>query len=76
MPMAIKRAYEAASTKDGYRVLVDGLWPRGVTYLRTGIGVIWDADPLELPVIPAKANPVRRQHISKVMRSGFPLSRE
>ena len=31
MPIAIKRAYEAASTKDGYRVLVDGLWPRGVT---------------------------------------------
>jgi len=31
MPIAIRRAYEAASTKDGYRVLVDGLWPRGVT---------------------------------------------
>ena len=31
MPIAIKRAYEAASTEDGYRVLVDGLWPRGVT---------------------------------------------
>ena len=31
MPIAIKRAYEAASTKDGYRVLVDRLWPRGVT---------------------------------------------
>jgi uncharacterized protein YeaO (DUF488 family) len=31
MPVAIKRAYEAAITKDGYRVLVDGLWPRGVT---------------------------------------------
>jgi uncharacterized protein YeaO (DUF488 family) len=31
MPIAIKRAYEAASAKDGYRVLVDGLWPRGVT---------------------------------------------
>ena len=31
MPIAIKRAYEAASSKDGYRVLVDGLWPRGVT---------------------------------------------
>ena len=31
MAVAIKRAYEAASSKDGYRVLVDGLWPRGVT---------------------------------------------
>ena len=31
MPVAIKRAYEAASAEDGYRVLVDGLWPRGIT---------------------------------------------
>ena len=31
MPVAIKRAYEAPAAKDGYRVLVDGLWPRGVT---------------------------------------------
>ena len=30
MPIAIKRAYEAASAEDGYRVLVDGLWPRGI----------------------------------------------
>jgi uncharacterized protein YeaO (DUF488 family) len=26
----IKRAYESASPRDGYRVLVDRLWPRGV----------------------------------------------
>lgn len=26
----IKRVYEAASSKDGYRVLVDRLWPRGI----------------------------------------------
>jgi len=31
MSVAMKRAYEAPTTKDGYRVLVDGLWPRGVT---------------------------------------------
>ncbi len=31
MSIATKRAYEASSAKDGYRVLVDGLWPRGVT---------------------------------------------
>jgi uncharacterized protein YeaO (DUF488 family) len=31
MTIAMKRAYEASSPKDGYRVLVDGLWPRGVT---------------------------------------------
>jgi len=27
----IKRAYETASKKDGYRILVDRLWPRGVS---------------------------------------------
>jgi len=27
----IKRAYETASPDDGYRVLVDRLWPRGLT---------------------------------------------
>lgn len=30
MPIALKRAYEKASQDDGYRVLVDRLWPRGV----------------------------------------------
>jgi uncharacterized protein YeaO (DUF488 family) len=27
----LKRAYEPASSTDGYRVLVDRLWPRGVS---------------------------------------------
>jgi uncharacterized protein YeaO (DUF488 family) len=27
----LKRAYEAAATSDGRRVLVERLWPRGVT---------------------------------------------
>lgn len=31
MPVAIKRAYDKASLSDGQRVLVDRLWPRGVT---------------------------------------------
>jgi uncharacterized protein YeaO (DUF488 family) len=30
MPVALKRAYEKAAARDGYRVLVDGLWPRAV----------------------------------------------
>jgi uncharacterized protein YeaO (DUF488 family) len=29
--VAIKRAYEPASASDGYRVLVDRVWPRGVS---------------------------------------------
>jgi uncharacterized protein YeaO (DUF488 family) len=30
MPIALKRAYEPPAPEDGYRVLVDRLWPRGV----------------------------------------------
>lgn len=29
--MQLKRVYEAPAPADGYRVLVDPLWPRGVT---------------------------------------------
>jgi uncharacterized protein YeaO (DUF488 family) len=31
MDIRLKRAYEPATAKDGYRVLVDRLWPRGVS---------------------------------------------
>jgi len=31
MPVEIKRAYEEPSASDGQRVLVDRLWPRGVS---------------------------------------------
>ncbi len=31
MPVQMKRAYEPAAAKDGYRVLVDRLWPRGIS---------------------------------------------
>ena len=30
-PIQIKRAYEPAAAEDGYRVLVERLWPRGVS---------------------------------------------
>jgi uncharacterized protein YeaO (DUF488 family) len=30
MPIGLKRVYEAAAAADGYRVLVDRLWPRGL----------------------------------------------
>ena len=31
MDIRLKRAYEPASSSDGYRVLIDRLWPRGVS---------------------------------------------
>lgn len=35
--ISIKRAYEAPSPKDGYRILVDRLWPRGLSRDRAAI---------------------------------------
>ena len=31
MSIRLKRAYDPAATSDGYRVLIDRLWPRGVS---------------------------------------------
>jgi uncharacterized protein YeaO (DUF488 family) len=31
MPITLKRVYERPSLRDGYRVLVDRLWPRGLS---------------------------------------------
>jgi uncharacterized protein YeaO (DUF488 family) len=37
MPVAIKRVYEPPARTDGARVLVDRLWPRGLTKERAAI---------------------------------------
>jgi uncharacterized protein YeaO (DUF488 family) len=37
MPIVLKRVYEPASSKDGVRVLVDRLWPRGLTKAAAGV---------------------------------------
>ena len=34
MDVRLKRAYEPAAPTDGYRVLIDRLWPRGVSRQR------------------------------------------
>jgi uncharacterized protein YeaO (DUF488 family) len=31
MPILLKRAYDPPASGDGYRILVDRLWPRGIT---------------------------------------------
>jgi uncharacterized protein YeaO (DUF488 family) len=37
MTVAIKRVYEPASRSDGMRVLVDRLWPRGLTKVKAAV---------------------------------------
>ena len=43
MPVAIKRVYDEPSAEDGYRVLVDRLWPRGLTKERADVD-LWMKD--------------------------------
>jgi uncharacterized protein YeaO (DUF488 family) len=49
MDVRLKRAYETATAADGYRVLIDRLWPRGVSRERAHLDE-WER---ELP--PSKA---------------------
>ena len=48
MELRRKRAYDTASTDDGYRILVDRLWPRGVSKERAAID-LWAKDTAPSP---------------------------
>jgi uncharacterized protein YeaO (DUF488 family) len=37
MPIAVKRVYEPAARTDGARILVDRLWPRGLTKAQAAV---------------------------------------
>lgn len=43
MDIRLKRAYDAATPTDGFRVLVDRLWPRGVSRERARLDA-WEKD--------------------------------
>jgi uncharacterized protein YeaO (DUF488 family) len=43
MDIRVKRAYEPAAPADGYRVLIDRLWPRGVSRHRAKLND-WDKE--------------------------------
>lgn len=75
MDIRLKRAYEPASPSDGYRVLVDRLWPRGVSKQRARLDE-WEK---ELPPSaelrewfghePTKFPEFRRRYISELARN-------
>jgi uncharacterized protein YeaO (DUF488 family) len=48
MPAKIKRIYEPPSPSDGYRVLVDRLWPRGISRERAALNE-WAKDIAPTP---------------------------
>lgn len=43
MDVRLKRAYDAASPSDGYRILIDRLWPRGVSKQKAKLDE-WEKD--------------------------------
>jgi uncharacterized protein YeaO (DUF488 family) len=43
MKVKLKRAYEPAAKEDGFRILVDRLWPRGISKEKAAIG-LWLKD--------------------------------
>jgi uncharacterized protein YeaO (DUF488 family) len=43
MDVRLKRVYEPAASSDGYRVLIDRLWPRGVSRKRAQL-VAWERE--------------------------------
>jgi uncharacterized protein YeaO (DUF488 family) len=49
-PIFIKRVYETASTDDGLRVLVDRLWPRGVSKQTAALDY-WAKDAAPSPAL-------------------------
>ena len=71
----IKRAYSEASPSDGIRILVDRIWPRGITKKRARI-VEWRKDLAPSTSLrkwfghdPARWNQFRRRYRKELKRS-------
>ena len=71
----IKRAYSEASPSDGIRILVDRIWPRGITKKRARI-VEWRKDLAPSTLLrkwfghdPARWNQFRRRYRKELKRS-------
>lgn len=66
--IATKRAYEPAAASDGYRVLIDRLWPRGVSKAKACLDA-WEKEVAPSPALrdwyghdPAKWPEFRRRY--------------
>jgi uncharacterized protein YeaO (DUF488 family) len=72
MDIRLKRAYEPAASTDGYRVLIDRLWPRGVSRERARLDE-WDRElPPSTPLRqwfghePSRFEEFRRRYIEEL----------
>lgn len=81
LQIRFRRAYEPPSQEDGLRVLVERLWPRGLSKDRAAIH-LWLRDIAPSPALrtwyghdPAKWEEFRRRYRAELAQSGEPLER-
>src|SRR3954469_5248426 len=72
MDVRLKRAYDPATPTDGYRVLVDRLWPRGVSRERARLDA-WEKDLAPSPKLrqwfghaPERFDEFRRRYVDEL----------
>lgn len=68
-PIHLKRAYEEPSEKDGLRILVERLWPRGLSKEKAAVG-LWLKDVAPSPELRRwfGHDPARRDEFQKRYR--------
>ncbi len=75
----LKRAYESPSAKDGIRILIDRLWPRGVVKANAAID-LWAKDIAPSTALrrwfghdPARWQEFQRRHSEEIHRDRYRL---
>jgi uncharacterized protein YeaO (DUF488 family) len=72
MDIRVKRVYEPAGRADGYRILIDRLWPRGVSHDRAKLDA-WERDLAPSPELrtwfdhrPDRFEEFRRRYVAEL----------
>ena len=72
----LKRVYDAASRRDGLRILVERLWPRGISKAKAGVQ-LWLKDVAPSPKLrkwfnhdPAKWAEFRKRYLAELEEKG------
>ena len=85
MDVQVKRVYEAPEESDGFRILTDRLWPRGISKEKAALG-IWDKSIAPSTELGNGSAMIRKNSRSsrkdmrknfreiRIRRSSFPLS--
>ena len=79
MSISLKRIYDAPTSSDGYRVLVERLWPRGLKMQRAKID-LWAKDAAPSSELrrwfnhdPSKWSEFKRRYFAELRASAAPL---